>query len=104
MKLFNIYINHLQISGSKLDRDRDTTSQDSGISQMSDNMKDNVIIEEKMEELTLRPNFTIRSGPRSLPYTSVNGVTETDSNGFRSLGNSKLIKLYMFLLTIPYFL
>lgn len=53
---------------------------------MSDNMKDTTLIEEKMEDLTLRPNFNIRSGPRSLPYNSVNGVAETDSNGFRSLG------------------
>lgn len=71
--------------GCKLERDRDTTSQDSGISQMSDNLN-TTLIEEKMEDLTLRPNFNIRSGPRSLPFTSVNGVTETDSNGFRSLG------------------
>ncbi|XP_030763288.1 CLIP-associating protein 1-B isoform X8 [Sitophilus oryzae] len=76
-------------SRPKLDRDRDTTSQDSGISQMSvgnDIKNDICIIEEKMEEL--RP-FNVRSGPRSLPYTSVNGITETDSNGCRSLGDIK---------------
>ncbi|XP_076259115.1 CLIP-associating protein isoform X29 [Rhynchophorus ferrugineus] len=76
-------------SGPKLDRDRDTTSQDSGISQMSagnDVRNDIGILEEKMEDL--RP-FGIRSGARSLPYTSVNGVTETDSNGCRSLGDLK---------------
>ncbi|XP_076259112.1 CLIP-associating protein isoform X26 [Rhynchophorus ferrugineus] len=75
--------------GPKLDRDRDTTSQDSGISQMSagnDVRNDIGILEEKMEDL--RP-FGIRSGARSLPYTSVNGVTETDSNGCRSLGDLK---------------
>ncbi|CAG9860441.1 unnamed protein product [Phyllotreta striolata] len=75
--------------GTKLERDRDTTSQDSGISQMStgyDNTKDLTLIEEKLEEMTIRPNFNVRSGPRSLPYTSVNGVSETESNGFRSLG------------------
>lgn len=83
-------------TGSKLDRDRDTTSQDSGISQMSDNLKEAVILEEKMEELTLRPNFNLRSGPRSLPYSSVNGVTETDSNGFRSLGKWKIHKNNLF--------
>lgn len=56
---------------------------------MSDNLKDITLIEEKMDDLTLRPNFSIRSGPRSLPHTSVNGVTETDSNGFRSLGKKR---------------
>ncbi|CAG9813465.1 unnamed protein product [Phaedon cochleariae] len=80
-----------ETSGSKLDRDRDTTSQDSGISQMSigNDVGKDVNIEERMEELNIRPNFHIRSGPRSLPYAAVNGVTETDSNGFRSLGEIK---------------
>ncbi|KAG5871175.1 hypothetical protein JTB14_007902 [Gonioctena quinquepunctata] len=76
--------------GSKLDRDRDTTSQDSGISQMSvgnDIGKEINFIEERMEELNIRPNF--RTGPRSLPFAAVNGVSETDSNGFRSLGEIK---------------
>lgn len=83
--------------GSKLDRDRDTTSQDSGISQMSDNIKDpTTIIEERMEELMIRPNFSVRSGSRSLPYANVNGVTETDSNGFRSLGIFKIKQIYLF--------
>ncbi|XP_063908195.1 CLIP-associating protein isoform X7 [Zophobas morio] len=79
--------------GSKLDRDRDTTSQDSGISQMSignDIKSDIGILEERMEDLTIRANFNSRSGPRSLPpYTSVNGITETDSNGYKSLGEWK---------------
>lgn len=89
--------------GSKLDRDRDTTSQDSGISQMSDNLKDTTLIEERMEELTLRPNFSIRSGPRSLPYTSVNGVTETDSNGFRSLGNHYYVAIIIMISFLIFF-
>ncbi|CAH1111377.1 unnamed protein product [Psylliodes chrysocephalus] len=78
--------------GTKLDRDRDTTSQDSGISQMSagnDVAKDLNLIEEQMEELTIRPNFSVRSGSRSLPYSAVNGVSENESNGFRSLGEIK---------------
>ncbi|KAL3286277.1 hypothetical protein HHI36_000786 [Cryptolaemus montrouzieri] len=68
--------------GSRLDRDRDTTSQDSGISQMSignDIRNDIAILEEKMDDMSLK------SGPRSLPYCSVNGITKTESNGFRSL-------------------
>ncbi|CAG9837434.1 unnamed protein product [Diabrotica balteata] len=76
--------------GTKLDRDKVTTSQDSGISQMSagnDIGKDVTLIEEQMEELSIRPNFNVRSGSKSLPYAAVNGVTETDSNGFRSLGD-----------------
>ncbi|KAK9875379.1 hypothetical protein WA026_007774 [Henosepilachna vigintioctopunctata] len=71
--------------GSRLDRDRDTTSQDSGISQMSignDLRNDIVILEEKMDDLCLK------SGPRSLPYVGVNGITNTEANGFRSLGIS----------------
>ncbi|XP_056638130.1 CLIP-associating protein isoform X3 [Diorhabda sublineata] len=75
---------------SKLDRDRDTTSQDSGISQMSagnDVARDERLLEEQMEELSIRPNFAIRSGSRSLPYSAVNG--ETDTNSFRSLGEIK---------------
>lgn len=53
---------------------------------MSDNVKDTAFIEERMEELSISTSFTGRSGSKSLPYTNVNGVTETDSNGFRSLG------------------
>ncbi|XP_049819238.1 CLIP-associating protein isoform X3 [Aethina tumida] len=79
--------------GSKLDRDRDTTSQDSGISQMSlgNDVKNDVgTIEERMEELTIKGSLAAsRTGPRSLPYNNVNGVSETDSNGFRSLGDLK---------------
>lgn len=77
---------------SKLDRDRDTTSQDSGISQMSagnDLARDERLLEEQMEELSIRPNFNIRSGSRSLPYSTVNGVSEPDANTFRSLGEIK---------------
>ncbi|KAJ8972441.1 hypothetical protein NQ317_000032 [Molorchus minor] len=78
--------------GSKLDRDRDTTSQDSGISQMSigNDIKNDIgILEERMEDLTIKAQFNLRSGTRSLPYTTVNGITETDSNGCRSLGDIK---------------
>ncbi|XP_050313911.1 CLIP-associating protein 1-A isoform X2 [Anthonomus grandis grandis] len=77
--------------GPKLDRDRDTTSQDSGISQISagsDMRTDIANIEEKMEDLSLR-HFHLRSGPSSMPYNSVNGISETDSNGCRSLGDIK---------------
>lgn len=87
-KKFNKINNNIFL-GTKLDRDRDTTSQDSGISQMSagnDVAKDLNLIEEQMEELTIRPNFSVRSGSRSLPYSAVNGVSENESNGFRSLG------------------
>ncbi|KAJ8951227.1 hypothetical protein NQ318_010255 [Aromia moschata] len=78
--------------GTKLDRDRDTTSQDSGISQMSigNDIKNDIgILEERMEDLTIKAHFNLRSGTRSLPYTSVNGITETDSNGCKSLGEIK---------------
>ncbi|KAL1513059.1 hypothetical protein ABEB36_002537 [Hypothenemus hampei] len=75
--------------GPKLDRDRDTTSQDSGISQMSvgnDARNDVAALEEKMEDLNIRHFHVLSSGAKSLPYTNLNGVTETDSNGCRSLG------------------
>ncbi|KAJ8925598.1 hypothetical protein NQ315_009438 [Exocentrus adspersus] len=78
--------------GSKLDRDRDTTSQDSGISQMSigNDIKNDIgILEERMEDLSIKSHFNIRSGSRSLPYATVNGITETDSNGCKSLGEIK---------------
>ncbi|KAF5301656.1 hypothetical protein FQA39_LY10703 [Lamprigera yunnana] len=74
---------------SKLDRDRDTTSQDSGISQMSlgnDIKSDIAALEERMEELTIRPNYTSQCGSRSLPYT-VNGI-ETDFNGYSGMDDS----------------
>lgn len=76
--------------GNKLDRDRDTTSQDSGISQMSDCIKNDVVmIEEKMDEMHIR-NINARSGSRSLPYSSVNGVVGSEeANGFRSLTELK---------------
>lgn len=67
---------------------------------MSDNAKDTALIEERMEELMIRPNFSVRSGSRSLPYTNVNGVTETDSNGFRSLGN--FMHKYICLINVLY--
>lgn len=86
--------------GSKLDRDRDTTSQDSGISQMSLGGANNdimtkvdgvAILEDKMEELSLRGR-----GPRSLPPygSTANGVggggeTTDSSNGYKSLGDLK---------------
>lgn len=82
--------------GSKLDRDRDTTSQDSGISQMSlgnDIKNDVAALEERMEELTIRPNYSTRTGSRSLPYT-VNGI-ENDSNGYgamEEISNEELIR------------
>lgn len=78
-------------AGPKLDGDRDTTSQDSGISQMSagnDMRNDIAAIEEKMEDLNSR-QFGLHSGPRSLPFSGRNGVSEIDSNGCRSLGEIK---------------
>lgn len=77
---------------SKLERDRDTTSQDSGISQMStggnDNRPDPAVtgLEERMEELNIRQNFSVKTSltnkhnSSSLPYT-VNGISDTDTNG-----------------------
>lgn len=66
--------------GARFDRERDTTSQDSGISQMSDIKGDLVTLEEKMEELNLH------SAPHSMPYCGINGVHKNDTNDFRSLG------------------
>uniref|UniRef100_A0A1Y1LZC0 TOG domain-containing protein n=1 Tax=Photinus pyralis TaxID=7054 RepID=A0A1Y1LZC0_PHOPY len=83
--------------GSKLDKDRDTTSQDSGISQMSlgnDIKSDVITLEERMEELTIRPNYVSQTGCRSLPY-SLNGI-ETNLNGYSGTldeaDNEELIK------------
>ncbi|VEN50087.1 unnamed protein product, partial [Callosobruchus maculatus] len=76
--------------GSKLDRD--TASQDSGISQMSvgnDIGREITSLEDRMEDLAIKTNFSLRSGSRSLPYTAVNGVPEASSNGFRSLGDTE---------------
>ncbi|CAH1986214.1 unnamed protein product [Acanthoscelides obtectus] len=76
--------------GSKLDRD--TASQDSGISQMSvgnDIGREITSLEDRMEDLAIKTHFNIRSGSRSLPYTAVNGVPEASSNGFRSLGDNE---------------
>lgn len=77
---------------SKLERDRDTTSQDSGISQMSAGGNDNKVeiattgIEEKMEELHIRPlsskpnyNSKSQTNSSSLPYT-VNGISDADTS------------------------
>lgn len=75
-------------ASTKLDRNRDTTSQDSGISQMSvgnDGKHDMVALEEAMEELHVRPNYTARSGPKSLPYT-VNNGPGGDANGYITQG------------------
>lgn len=67
---------------SKLDRDRDTTSQDSGISQMSvgnDVRNDIANLEERMEELYIRKCSSNET--QSLPYT-INGISSTgDANG-----------------------
>lgn len=85
---------------SKLDRDRDTTSQDSGISQMSlgNDVKNDVAgLEERMEELNIRTNYAARSGPHSLPYT-VNGVANVDTNGYDN--NGKLIIYILFIFCI----
>nr|CAH7724241.1 unnamed protein product [Callosobruchus chinensis] len=76
--------------GSKLDRD--TASQDSGISQMSvgnDIGREIPSLEDRMEDLAIKTNFSLRSGSRSLPYTALNGVPEASSNGFRSLGDTE---------------
>lgn len=96
----DFFLKSLLFLGSKLDRDRDTTSQDSGISQMSignDIKSDIGILEERMDDLTIKPQFNIRSGTRSLPYTTVNGITETDSNGCRSLGKTCLLLIFFLL-------
>lgn len=55
----------------------------------NDVRNDIAVIEEKMEDLNIRH---LRSGPRSLPYTNINGVSETDSNGCRSLGRYNINK------------
>ncbi|KAK9739077.1 hypothetical protein QE152_g9289 [Popillia japonica] len=68
--------------GSKLDHEtrKDTTSQDSGISQMSlgnDIKNDVAALEERMEELTIRQNYASTPG-------TVNGV-DSEINGFNNL-------------------
>lgn len=103
----------LALGISKLERDRDTTSQDSGISQMSaggnENRTDGIVsLEERMEELSLqRANSYITetapggpsspgtrhnssSGATSLPYN----IAETESNGYAidDVGDSELIR------------
>lgn len=87
--------------GSKLDRDRDTTSQDSGISQMSvgnDVRNDLANLEERMEELHIRPNYSINLETKSLPY-SLNGIGDGDANGHSNLGkNKKTIETLFFCL------
>ena len=50
-------------SGKLLDRDRDTTSQDSGISQMSAGAGDKMdTLEERMEDMSITRNTSV-SGP-----------------------------------------
>lgn len=76
--------------GAKLDRDRDTTSQDSGISQMSvgnDVRNDIANLEERMEELHIRQTFNSNCETQSLPYT-INGIGAGDFNGHLTLGRS----------------
>lgn len=49
-------------SGKLLDRDRDTTSQDSGISQMSAGGGDKMdTLEERMEDMSITRNNSVRS-------------------------------------------
>lgn len=73
-----------------MDRDRDTTSQDSGISQMSvgnDVKNDIAALEERMEDLSIKQTFSPKSGNRSLPYQMENGVKDNDNEKhYKSLG------------------
>jgi CLIP-associating protein 1/2 len=56
-------------SGKLLDRDRDTTSQDSGISQMSAGAGDKMdTLEERMEDMSITRNNSVRS---PVGYTSL---------------------------------
>lgn len=55
----------------------------------NDIKNDVTALEERMEELTIRPNYTARSGSRSLPYT-INGI-ENDSNGYGAIGKCAYI-------------
>lgn len=89
--------------GTKLDRDRDTTSQDSGISQMSvGNDGRNDVRNDVDAELAMRTQaLKIGNGPRSLPY-SVNGLDagepSTNTNGYSNaapaedLNESEVVK------------
>lgn len=86
--------NYSYETGSKLDRERDTTSHDSGISQMSignnDIKNDIVAIEERFENLHVRSTYATHS---------MNGLTETDSNGYdKGKVNSLLVHFIMKLL------
>ncbi|XP_025829154.1 CLIP-associating protein isoform X2 [Agrilus planipennis] len=79
-----------------LDRTRVTTSQDSGISQMSigcDIRNDVAALEERIEELKISPDFAVSNESHSLPCT-VNGVNEKITNGFNSLelGDRELVE------------
>lgn len=87
-----------------MERDRDTTSQDSGISQMSaggnDIRQDTGIsnLEERMEELNIRQNYAAKSNisnkhtSSSLPYT-VNGITdETNGISIEDIKDHEVIK------------
>ncbi|XP_017770144.1 PREDICTED: CLIP-associating protein isoform X3 [Nicrophorus vespilloides] len=76
--------------GSKLDRDRDTTSQDSGISQMSigNDIKTEILaIEEKMDEIHIGASYTARL--TSGTHSSINGVNDNNSNGYDQMENLK---------------
>ncbi|XP_065166997.1 CLIP-associating protein isoform X3 [Atheta coriaria] len=80
--------NYSYETGSKLDRERDTTSHDSGISQMSignnDIKNDIVAIEERFENLHVRSTYATHS---------MNGLTETDSNGYDKEVNEEQVVL-----------
>jgi len=67
-------------SGKLLDRDRDTTSQDSGISQMSAGAGDKMdTLEERMEDMSITRNTSGRSSSLSSPTHRLNSLR--DYNG-----------------------
>ncbi|GFG38732.1 hypothetical protein Cfor_02767, partial [Coptotermes formosanus] len=67
-------------SGKLLDRDRDTTSQDSGISQMSAGGGDKMdTLEERMEDMSITRNTSGRSSSLSSPTHRLNSLR--DYNG-----------------------
>ncbi|PSN38728.1 hypothetical protein C0J52_15356 [Blattella germanica] len=67
-------------SGKLLDRDRDTTSQDSGISQMSAGGGDKMdTLEERLEDMTITRNNSGRSSSLSSPTHRLNSLR--DYNG-----------------------
>lgn len=64
-------------SGKLLDRDRDTTSQDSGISQMSAGAGDKMdTLEERMEDMSITRNTSGRSSSLSSPTHRLNSLRE----------------------------